>query len=65
MSDQNQTEPVVEVNTDVAKSKLARHKKKIQAAALAALAGTAFFLGRKSKDVDVDVSYDPDSSNQD
>lgn len=62
MSDTNPetTEPVV--NTDAARSRLARHSNKLKLAALTALAGGSFYLGRKSRNVDVDVNYVPEPS---
>lgn len=58
------TEPAV--NTDVVRSRLARHSNKLKLAALTALAGGSFYLGRKSRNVDVDVNYVPeDSATQD
>jgi hypothetical protein len=64
MSDTNDN-PVVEIDKNAARSKFNRHKDKLKLAALAALAGTSFYLGRKSKDVDVNVEYSPDETDQD
>jgi hypothetical protein len=67
MSDTNDSAAAEnEIATDIARSKFNRHKDKLKLAALAGLAGASFYLGRKSKNVDVDVSYSPDESdNQD
>lgn len=62
MSDETTDDNVVDIDKNAARRKLSRHKTKLQALAITGLAGTAFVLGRRSRDVRVDVDYVPDES---